>query len=277
MKDEYREIREELIRRSSHAEQLKQLLDSPNVVKTARKMMLSENGAVSKKGIVRVQDWCNAVRFIVEYILELTPAEYDSLYNAKFNASVSLSYTIKRIVEECPSWIRKECMFSQKKILLRMCWPEYYKEHYPPLSEWEILQADSDMRGDLKHAGNGQKTSFSHTKHVDEVNEILYNAINKTWPIMFGGTVRDMFTALANPKESGIHRLGAINIIMDRKEYPSPLDFYFLQSPAEFQARHLHEYLQVREASGLAPVKTLSIISNMYGLSYDADYYADRD
>ena len=141
-----------------------------------------------------------------------------------------------------------------------MCFPTYYKEHFPKIIATQILVPDGKMRGDLKHAGSIKKNKVNYGEEVDE---IIWNAIHDAWKTLFNCTTEEMFLMLAAPKAFGIN-FGSFEVIKSRGCYPSVLDFYMWNAPQDFQEDHIEEYLQAREAAKLPYLEELDFLVKSY-------------
>ena len=64
---------------------------------------------------------------------------------------------------------------------------------------------------------------------------------------LFEMKTQDLFLSLAKPREAGWKKYGFVKVIEARGCYPTPLDFYFLNSPTEYQFEHLQEYMTARK------------------------------
>ena len=254
----------------------KRLKENPLAVRKCRQESLSERQKYQKQ-----KDFTNRQKLeitlgcflnIVEDCYELTAEEFDILYSANFIKVYKLEHTQKKIDQYCPIEIKKECYFSSKNIILRLCWPAYYREHYPKLTAFDILANDKIKAGlslvskhDVNKINFGEEIKDKTRNYGAIVDTIIYNAINDAWPQMFSfSSVKDMFIALANPKKSGLDKLSGFRVISGRGCYPSPLDFYMWNSPIEFQRKHLLTYLDVREKSGLQPLPEIELITYAY-------------
>jgi len=217
-----------------------------------KKILLDEN-ITNKSNKNNKPNWVHIVKYIVENFLELTPEEYDKLYSTTFNQQNSLDYVLRKLVNEAPAYIKSECLFSAKRIVFRLCWTDYYETHFERITSYDIITAQKNVKGDLRHASKNCGRA---------VDQLIYKAIQEVFPAMFSCTTEELFIMLSNPKKSGIACLGCIKVIMARGCYPSPLDFYMWNSSAEYQWKYLDLYLSVREKANLPELNSLNLIVN---------------
>lgn len=225
-----------------------------------------------------------AVRYIVEEVMELTPLEYDAIYSTSLNQRVTLDHAIRKIINEAPSRVVTETLFDNKATLFKMCWPEYYEEHYSKPTAMQIFNATGEVKGNLVRAGRAKELpkeeesaklldngKFSSAKkerkrtynHGEEVDKVVYWSMKSILPL-FEMKTSDLFLSLAKPRSAGWSRYGFVKIIEARGCYPSPLDFYMWNSPVEYQLDHIEEYMEAREKAGLPHVAALDIIYEAY-------------
>jgi hypothetical protein len=245
---------------------------------------LKINGANKMRNYVTLQQ---AVRYIVEEVMELTPEEYDAIYNSTLNQKTCIDHAIRKIVQGAPTEIAMETLFDSKKIVFRMCWPEYYAAHYEPPTPWDVFNATGSTKSGLIRAGRikevvedlnqgrgadvTQSGRFSAKKterrrnynHGSEVDKVVYWAMREVLSF-FEMKTSELFLSLADPKASGWSKYGFVQIIEARGCYPTPLDFYMLNSPQEFQMNHIEEYMQAREKAGLSHIKALDMMYEAY-------------
>lgn len=275
------EKREEAV---SKAEAFRQ---SPNakVICAAKKLIFEEHQSdelntskTGKLGIIQ-----ESVKYIVEQVMELTPAEYDAIYSTVLNQRATIDHAIRKIVNSAPSSVVTETLFNNKAILFKMCWPEYYEEHFPKPTPMQVFNATGETKGDLIRAGkikelpedeekkllsNGRFSSAKKERkrvynHGKEVDKVVYWAMTSILPL-FEMTTPQLFLGLAKPRSAGWSRYGFVKIIEARGCYPTPLDFYMWNSPAEWQLEHVDEYMEARKKAKLAPVPALDLMYEAY-------------
>lgn len=79
--------------------------------------------------------------------------------------------------------------------------------------------------------------------------------------------------SLAKPREAGWSKYGFVKVIEARGCYPTPLDFYFLNSPMEYQVDHIDEYIEARNQAKLPHVKALDMMYEAYQQSLEHGRY----
>lgn len=238
----------------------------------------------------------SAVRYIVEEIMQLTPAEYDAIYSSKLNQKASIDHAIRKIIAAAPAEVQAEALFDGKQIVFAMCFPEYYKEHHKKITAWDIFDAQGEIKSGLSHAGKIKEIneiqskgatlkkngSFSDQKerkrmynHGEEVDKICYNAMKEIFSL-FKMTTRELFLILSQPKSSSFGKYGINQIIESRGCYPSTLDFYMWNSPVEYQLEHFDEYIKVRKEMHLPHIEALDLIDEAYREYKEFDKEYDR-
>lgn len=241
----------------------------------------------------------SAIRYIVEHILELTPEEFDAIYSSTLIRKTCLDHPIRKLVAAAPADVQAETLFNGKKILFRLCWPEYYKEHYSKPKAWDIFDASGEIKSNLIRAGrikdytddadsdgakmttNGKFSSERVEKkrsfgHGDEVDKTVYWAMTEVFNYCEIKT-SDLFMALAKPKESGFSKFGFVSVIEARECYQTPLDFYMMNSPQEFQLAHFHEYMDARKKAKIPSNPVLELFYEAYMRVYGTDTNYDKD
>ena len=233
----------------------------------------------------------SAIRYIVEEVMELTPAEYDALYSVTFNQKGLLDHAIRKVASWVPATVRKETLFDNKRILFKMCWPEYYQTHFDKPTAYNIFYADGEIKSNLSRAGKPKQVineieevrilnngSFSSAKKARkrvysygaEVDEVVFKAM---WN-MFGYlniSTKELFDCLANPKKSSFNKIGCMKIIEKRECYPSPLDFFMWNSSVEYQMEHIDEYMEARKNAKLPELPILELRYKAFKKSQERD------
>ncbi len=257
------------------------------IFKDTQSSNLDVNGASKLKNLEQIK---TAFKYIIEEIMELTPAEYDAIYNTAFNQRSVLDHIIRKIVATAPYEVIKETLFDKKKTLFRVCWPEYYKTTYKTPTVYDIFNATGDIKNALSHAGaikdtenktlkqqlnNGKfSTSKERKRNYNrgaEVDKILYDAMSQMLPL-YEMTTPELYLCLAKPKEAGWSYFGFVKIIASRGCYPSPLDFYFWNSPQEYQWEHFEEYLEAREKAKLKKLPIIELFKKAYFIKKENEY-----
>jgi len=300
------------------------IADNPQLLSIVKKIIFEENGDEMLKPTStqssKIKNIAKSYRYIVENIMGLSVEEYDSIYSTALNESASLEKSIRLIYKYCPESIKESTLYDTKKMLLAICWPEYYNEHYKKPTSLDIFLGRGDCVGNLKRAGAIKDTGLFRTEeeeielkrtkekgefgikelrnaleykvdeplpetkdikrkkngdlyaekdrkksynHGEGVDKIVYKAMKDCLPIFIMDT-DTMFKALALPKENDFYKYGFAKIIEARGCYDSPLDFYFLNSPMEYQIEHFEEYLNAREYAKLPHSKILDTYVEIY-------------
>ena len=248
-----------------------------------------QNGEIQTHGVNKQKNYTvlvDATRYIVEEIMGLTPAEYDAIYSSALNQKACIDYAVRKIVQGASPAINAEALFDAKKTLFRICWPDYYRENYKKPQPRDIFYAQGEIKSALIRAGRArlfndategvgteilQNGRFSSKKkerrrvynHGEEVDKIVYWAMDAIFSQIEISTP-DLFDSLAAPKKYGWDSCGFVDIIESRGCYPSPLDFYMLNSPQDYQLMHIDEFMAARQKAGLEKVEALNIIYEAY-------------
>lgn len=244
----------------------------------------------------KLQLMIDAVKYLVEEVMELTPDEYDAIYSTSLNQKTTLHHAIRKIANAASPTILREAMFDNKKILFRLCWPEYYTAHYTTPKAMDIFNCTGELKGGLVRASaikdfedepedekrillNGKFSTAKKERkrvynHGEEVDKLIYWSMKQILPL-FEMKTKDLYLSLAKPKDAGWSKYGFVKVIEARGCYPTPLDFYFLNSPMEYQVEHIDEYIEAREQAKVPHVKALDIIYEAYKQSKDKEQFMD--
>lgn len=248
----------------------------------------------------------DSIKYIVENIMGLTPEEYDAIYSTKLNQDVFIDHAIRKLVINAPSSISTEALFDAKKILFRLCWPDYYAEHYKKPQAWDIFNASGEIKSNLIRAGRIKENSFDigdidesladdseledepvqnkngkfsvrkqerkrTYNHGEEVDKLVYWSMNTIFSLISIST-EDLYTSLANIKDTPWSNYGFVQIIEARNCYETPLDFYFLNSSQNYQLEHVEEYMKAREEAGLEHYAILDWMYEAYRTSVEEGF-----
>lgn len=218
------------------------------------------------------------LKMILEQIYEISVEELDALFDTMWCHKYRLDYAVDKVTSFADRRILRECAYNKKNIIIRMCYPEYYKEHYQPPTDFEIFfMKDSRMKSDLVinstlsnvydkdgNVDNSKKKNKAYSNGPD-IDEWIYNAFNNVWNIMFQASTVEMFVALANYKKNFLGSYAkCLDIIMKRGIYPSPLDWYMWNSPEEFQVKYFTTYMNVRKEAGLPELDYLNCLEQAF-------------
>lgn len=241
----------------------KSFQDKPRIIRAAENLLFDECQAVTNE-----MNFKEAVKYVIEEILELTPAEYDAIYSNRFNQMAHIDYAVRKIVEGASDDINRKTAFVSKQVLFATLWPNYYKLHYFPVRPMDVFNATGEIKSALIRNGKpreddrpGRRDRIAH--RADEVDAIVYWAMNEVFKSI-EMPIKDLFLSLADPKKFGWRKLGFVRVIEARGCYPSPLDFYFMNSPLSFQKNHFQEYMDARKEAGLNTFKLLEKTLKVY-------------
>ena len=220
-------------------------------------------------------------RYYISEILNISVAEYDAIFSDDVNKQLGLRSIINKINSTATDKELVDGWFNSKKTLLRICYPEYYKEHYPQdIRSFDIFRASGELARDLKRIGKSKMvcSGARYQNNGKLIDELVYDSMKRNLPSIGFSSTKEMFEALANPKKWKMNNLGFVKIIEQRNAYPTPLDFYFLNSPIDYQYEHFKEYLDARATNPNIPhMQVLDILQDvlqetktpMKGFSYD--------
>lgn len=267
------------------------------LVCTVKKLLFGDNQAKildlkGTRGRKNHANMINAIRFVVEEILELTPEEYDAIYSTQLNKSIRLEHAIREVVKNAPEYIMEEAMFDYQKMIFRMCWPDYFKEHYSgKLTPMEIFDAKGSFKSALIRAAriravdekesdgakllnNGKFSSKvvenkRERNHGEQIDKLVFEALRTVMSEVYEAKTEDLFNILAQPHRSKIDQFGCIQVIAARGCYPTPLDFYFLNSDVNYQMKHIHEYMAARSRAHLPHIKALDCMYEAFQRVYE--------
>ena len=245
----------------------------------------------NKKNIEQIKE---AVKYIVEEVMLLTPREYDAIYSNSLNQKAHIDYAVRKIVETADMATNRKTLFVSKQTLFALVWPEYYNTHYKSPKPWKIFNATGEVKSGFIRAGkprtekdseegvgrkekrNGEyadpKKKKAVMNHGVEVDRMVYWAMKEMFSLVEDLTDKQLFLALADPKGSGWGNYGFVKIIEARQCYASPLDFYMLNSPTEYQLEHIEDYFEAREEANLKHIYTLDKIRDAYEMAISASY-----
>jgi hypothetical protein len=217
-------------------------------------------------------------RYYLENILELDVASFDSIYTTDLISRLHMRTLVEKIVSMATEEEVISGQFNRKYTLLKMTYPDYYEKNYKQtIPAYDIFTAHGELLRDMQHAGKAKMVNDGQrTKNYGAVvDRLVYNSINVNLPPIF--TVKDKTTQkmkkpseqdilsiLAAPKKNHLNRYGFIKIIESRQTYPSALDFYFWNSPDDFQYRNFKHYLGLRKEMELPHVEVLDIYEEVF-------------
>lgn len=220
-----------------------------------------------------------AIKYVIEELMELTPAQYDAIYSTKLNQDSGLQHAIRKLIDGAPTSVTRETIFSAKKTIFKLLWPEYYEKHFPKPTPMEVFDAKGDVKAGLLRAGrikiekskeelvgaeilkNGKFSTKTNKKkygvtynHGAEVDRIVYQSMKSIFSI-FELTTEELFYALAHNK---FKSFGCMKIIASRGCYYSPLDFYMFNAPKEWQLEHIDQFMKIRKEANLPKIEYLN-------------------
>lgn len=197
-----------------------------------------------------------AMDYIVKNVLEITPKQFYSIYSVDKLKKYSLYAATHKIVELADIETKKACMFDSKLTFFKSVWPEEFKSK--ETNGRDVFFADENIKSGLKKAGQTKKLEGKEDKCLGKtVDEILMNAINDVlFDINQFENAFEIFQFLTEEStkyfEKGKNHAGICDIIADR-QYPSLLDFYYMNCPVKFQEDYVMEYKAFRASSKIPP------------------------
>lgn len=215
---------------------------------------------------------CACVKYLVENVMNITPATFYNIYNTQFLKEYKLYSGIMHLIDEAPEEVQKECYFNHKDILFKSVWPEFYEKNIAgSITPYDILFANNEKKDMFKsciiRAGQVKTISSKDkgTKYGAAVDEILFDAIKEQLFAVTGQceTIPDAFYVLGEYSKKKEENGG--NDIAISRGYKSILDFFYLNLPEDFQVKYGLEYLDAREACGLSrePVLEIAILTRL--------------
>lgn len=199
------------------------------------------------------------LKYMYEEIYELSPEKVDALWRldkgleSEFLVSTVTKNLVEKIVSESSDKILKECLFNDKKIILKMMYPEYYLLTYNNKYDvmTDIVNASGYTLRDLKDAGRS-KTAIKGNKSNSKgrlVDSLILEGFEAYFNAKGVYDYSDKLFTLSRAKAEKINKLGMIKVLENRGCYASALDFYYLNSPVNFQKEHFREYIRLRKTS----------------------------
>lgn len=262
----------------------------------ARKILTSDRSV--RSDFRSPHDAIIVLRTILQNFYKISAEEFDMIYDAMWCHKAGLDYLVDKVILLADKKMSQECAYNRKRLVLRLCFPEYYSEHYRPLSDYELFfLKDSRVKSDLvvnSALSTAYINEFSVKKEKSVINSFdnlnntfltrknsrayraynngtdidqwIYKAFNNVWNTLFSSTTEELFVALARYKKNSLGSAAkCLDVVMKRGLYPSPLDWYMWNSPEEFQLEHMEEYLEVRRKTKLPPLKYLTAIEKALG------------
>lgn len=197
------------------------------------------------------------LKFMFEEIYGLSPEQVDALWKdnkedeRKFLDTTVTKSLVLKIISESPKEVLKDCLFNNKKIILKTLYPEYYNHTY--CSKYDVLvdviNASPTTIRDLRAAGRFKATikGNKHNNNGTLVDEIIKEGIEVNFDIREKiRSYPDKLLFLAQSKQNHFKDLGLMRLIEARGCYASALDFYYLNSPEELQKEYFYDYIKLR-------------------------------
>lgn len=230
---------------------------------TSQKPTLTVNINESKNGR---EIYIQILKYYIKEILDISVAEYDAIFADDINKQLGLRSLINKINSMATNEELVDGWFNAKKTLFRICFPEYYKEHYPQdIKSFDIFRASGELARDLKRIGKSKMVCSGgrYQNNGKLIDELVYNSMKHNLPSMGFTSTKELFEALATPKKWKMNNYGFVKIIEQRNAYPSPLDFYFFNSPVDYQYEHFNEYIAARATNTMIPhLQVLDILQD---------------
>ena len=230
---------------------------NPNVFSVVKRIVFKKPLSKNEE----LKELTGAMDYIVRNIMNLTPIQFYSIYSIENLKKYSLFIPILKIAELADIETRKECMFDTKLTFFKTTWAEDFKDM--TIDGKTVFFADENIKSGLKKAGDTRglekaKDSDSLEKLEKKnmgkiVDEILMTAIND---VMFDDkdfqNAKEIYQFLTEESskyfEKGGNYAGICDIIAAR-QYPSLLDFYYMNCPVKFQEDTIEAYEYYRRNS----------------------------
>lgn len=240
---------------------------NPRKIMIASRELITKGRVNSTINTNKMKKWTNkelwvaigTLQYMFQEIYNLSPEQVDALWPTKKDAErMFLEETVtkslvNKICEEAPKDVIKNCLFNNKKIILKMIFPEYYDQtysHYDILED--VINAKQDTLFDLRMAGKykGTVKSNKNNNKGKLVDEIILEGIEANFNIREKiYNYPDKLLFLSQAKVNHFKDLGFMKIIQGRGFYSSALDFYYMNSPKELQKRYFEYYKTLRGES----------------------------
>ncbi len=207
-----------------------------------------------------------AMNYIVKNVLEITPKQFYSIYSVDKLKKYSLYAATLKIVDLSDLETKKSCMFDTKLTFFKSVWPDDFADK--ETQGRDVFFADENIKSGLKKAGQTKNLDKYEDKCMGGiVDEILMNAINDVlFDINKFETIGEIFQFLTEEStkyfEKGKGHAGICDIIAER-QYPSLLDFYYMNCPVKFQLDYVMEFKAYRAASKIPPNKLIDTAVNI--------------
>lgn len=145
--------------------------EAPQLLSIAKKILFGENGDEAFKLQQSYQKYLSlskSIAFLVEEVMGLTPEEYEAIYSTSLNETASLEHSIRLLAKACPDKLKEEAIYDTKRILFASCWPEYYAEHFKPVTDLDIFLGRGDCVSILKRVGNVKEAKLFLEKERED-------------------------------------------------------------------------------------------------------------
>lgn len=211
--------------------------------------------------------WVSIVRYIITDIAELTPAQFADIYNSRLIEQLKIRGLIRNIKAEASPKDLEDTYFMDKRIIFKFCFPEFFEEYLK--DEYTLRDVFENNTGELisamKNAGKSKTVSNGARtpNNGGAVDAIVYKAMKQFLPD-YNMMEDELLLSLAKPKAYEWNKYGFVEIIKARGCYPTPLDFYFLNSPEEYQRKNFAKYMKIRKEAKLETPMVLELYNEAF-------------
>lgn len=206
-------------------------------------------------------------------ICNLTTQEYDRSWSVKINKKMFLENISRKITDMASDEDKEECAFQRKRLLFKIVYPEYYKEHFSPIKPYDLFFVGGEDKASLVRAakpliGKEDKENGASISDGAIVDRLMMKTINAAFETAKVTDKIEIMKILTDPKKiKGIGNPtagqkasipGCFSVINERKCYESYIDFYFLNLPKEDQIFLVDDYMEIRQKAGIKPIPLLN-------------------
>ena len=211
----------------------------------------------------------NIFKFISEKVCNLSPEKLDALWSSELIKAMQINHLVDKIVAQAPRDVLKDCLFSQKKICLRLAYPEYYEATYGKGYDiMEVLNASGNTLRQINNYGriktqaaaDEEKGNYRSPNFGTIVDSLIMEAYETFFDIQGLKTVEEKLDACAKAKLYGMKKLGVYKIFTARENYQSLLDFYYFNLPAQVQKEYTTKYIDLKKPNAAKDKTNVSIV-----------------
>ena len=248
--------------------------DQPNadIVRCVKRVIFGDKKGIENENLnVLVETFKEIVK-----ICNLTVQEYDNYWSVEVNKKMFLENISRKITALASDADKEECAFQRKRLLFKIVYPEYYKEHFSEIKPYDLFHIGGENKASLVRAAKPlvNKEEKENAEVISDgaiVDKLMMKTLNTAFKIA-GGIYLDkngeldkieVMKALTDIKKikglvnasSGQKATvpGCFSVISERKCYESYLDFYFLNLPKEEQIFLVDDYMEIRKKAKIEP------------------------